>query len=147
VNGRFRSVGRMLTSAARLFAVYASVRAALRAEAVYKDKAVLPEQHGRPGQIAKRAERRAERSVAKVSAATEVRPSNSLAPVISLPPSEGHRVRRGTEVRTYRQLYEEARLRDVRGRSRMSKAALEAALARSRTGASEARRRKPTKRL
>jgi hypothetical protein len=42
----------------------------------------------------------------------------------------GHRSHRGEGGRTQRQLYEEARRRGVRGRSRMSKAELEQALRR-----------------
>ena len=151
---RFRSIGELLASALRLLAIYAIVRAALRAVAVHYDKAgqiPQPERGPRPERLREHsksgleahggAESLAEpaaRTVHSVRApAGEARSLSLLSTTdLSPPTGGGHRSHRGVAGRTYRQLYEEARRRGVRGRSKMSKAALEAALVRPKTGTS-----------
>jgi len=156
VSRRTRSPGQLLGSALRLLAIYAGVRAALRAEAVHNDKqgrtprsAGMPkrEAHERvrsgPGQH-RTPEALAEPPTSVVHnvrapAAGEARSSSHLSTTDSSTSTRQHRSHEGATGRTYRQLYEEARRRGVRGRSGMSKAALEEVLSRSKISASERR--------
>jgi hypothetical protein len=135
VSRSLRSIGGMLSWAIRLFAVYASVRAALRAEALHEDDpGPRLEGRGRPEGPPKRAARAGHN--ARVSASSS-RSSSAGPSATDSGPSirSGDHSRRGVNALSYRQLYEEAQRRDVRGRSTMSKAALEAALSRSATRA------------
>jgi hypothetical protein len=138
------SPGKLLGSAIRFVAIYAGVRAALRAEAVHNDKTGrLPRsarrpkreahERGRSGPVDHRtpeAPSEAPKSaVRKVRApAGEARSSGHVSTTVSPTSTRRHRSHEGAAGRTYRQLYEEARRRGVQGRSGMSKAALEEVL-------------------
>jgi hypothetical protein len=84
-------------------------------------------EHGRSEDVA---EEIAARTVNKVRAQSGEAGQSSRLSRQDLPPSRrgGLRSRRGAGGRTYRQLYQEAQARRVRGRSRMNKAELEKAL-------------------
>jgi hypothetical protein len=137
VSRRFRFGRGTLAAALRLLAVYAGVRAALRAGALHNEKARsgLEANEG----LAKPAARIApeERAPAAETPSTSVVSTSGSSPSVG----GGHRSHRGVAGRTYRQLYEEARRRGVPGRSGMSKASLEAALSRASSSASRGRSR------
>jgi hypothetical protein len=149
VSRRTRSRGELLGSALRLLAIYAGVRAALRARAAHNDEAGQkphsigrskrePHDRVRSGPAEHRtAEALAEPDTSAVRAsAGEARSSSPMSTTESSTSTRRHRSHRGGAGRTYRQLYEEARRRGVRGRSGMSKASLEEALSPSKTSTS-----------
>jgi len=122
---RVRSIGGILTSALRLLAVYAGVRAALRAGVAHGYRARSGAlDHERRERLAKEVE------PTRLKVPAGAARSSSLGSTADLSPSTkaGSASQRGVAERTYRELYEEARRQGVRGRSGMSKAALEAAL-------------------
>jgi hypothetical protein len=152
VSRRPRSPRKLLGSALRLVAIYAGVRAALRAEAVHIDKTGrIQRSAGRPKREADEhlksgpVERESPKALTGPSTsalrkvrtpAGEARSSGHLSTTDSSTSTRRHRSHEGASGRTYRQLYEEARRRGVRGRSAMSKAALEEVLSRPKTSAS-----------
>jgi hypothetical protein len=151
-----RSVGRLLTSGLQVVALYAGVRAALRTEAIHRDKvSSVASGTSRSGggpkseRLQERLESRTKthgrseasakpRSSAVQAAQASAREAISVAlvPRPNASTSSRGRTFRGSAERTYRELYEEAKRQGVRGRSGMSKAALEAALSLSNAGAS-----------
>jgi hypothetical protein len=84
------------------------------------------------GTVEREAEEIAARTVNKVRAQAGESVEASAASVDDLSPSRrgGLRSHRSAQGRTFRQLYEEARAKGIEGRSAMSKAQLERALAR-----------------
>jgi hypothetical protein len=152
VSKRASSPGKLLRSAVRLVAIYAGVRAALRAEALHNDRADrIPRSVGGPKrEVHERAGagnvepgtpkalgKAPTSAVRKVRAPVgDVQLSSDSSATDSSTSTRRHRAHEGTAGRTYRQLYEEARRRGVQGRSGMSKAALEKALSHAKTSAS-----------
>jgi hypothetical protein len=155
VSRRIRRGGDLVASGLGALAIYASVRAAIRAGWFREEEAG---RLARPARASKRDRqhdhpktglevRARSEAVANDVAAPMVkkdraraRESRSAASISDLSPSRrsGRGSPRGSNGRTYRQLYEEARLRGVRGRSAMSKAELEEALSRVKSGAAKA---------
>ena len=136
VSKRAATPGRLLGSAVRLVAIYAGVRAALRAEALHNARRI-PLSAGRPKREVD--EHMESGPVERGTPKALAEPPTSVVHKARAPVGDATRRRRsheGAAGRTYRQLYEEARRRGVQGRSGMSKAALEKALSRAKTSAS-----------
>ncbi|HEY5271804.1 MAG TPA: hypothetical protein VIJ34_01070 [Acidimicrobiales bacterium] len=152
---RIRSVGDLVASGVGMLAIYASVRLAMRAGSIQDEEAARvpksargskrerPYDHAKTGLEVRGgskavAEEVAARTVNKQwTRANGTRTAGSISDLSSSRRGvlDSHRASAG---RTYRQLYEEARLRGVPGRSAMSKADLETVLCRSKSGAAKA---------